>query len=52
MAANINVEILKMITNSFQLLDEVQLEFLRETVKKIGVPKVLSGKWQWRESSR
>lgn len=41
-----------MITNSFQLLDEVQLEFLRETVKKIGVPKVLSGKWQWRESSR
>lgn len=39
-----------MITNSFQLLDEAQLEFLRETVKKIGVPKVLSGKWQWRES--
>lgn len=36
---------LKMIANSFQLLDEAQLEFLRETVKKIGVPKVLSGKW-------
>lgn len=33
-----------MIANSFQLLDEAQLEFLRETVKKIGVPKVLSGK--------
>lgn len=39
-----------MLTNSFQLLDEAQLEFLKETVQKIGVPKVLSGKWQWRES--
>lgn len=34
-----------------QLLDEVQLGFLREAVKRIGVPKVLSGKWQWCKSN-
>lgn len=26
--------------------DEVQLEFIREAVEKIGIPKVLSGKKQ------
>lgn len=28
----------------FQLLDDAQLEFIREAVEKIGIPTVLSGK--------
>lgn len=28
----------------FQVLDETQLEFFREAVEELGIPKVLSGK--------